>query len=161
VCVDDTPIPGSGHPGYGVLTGQQGKYYLGLAKGQWLHPREWRGELTKYFDMPTRRAGSGSGPGRSRAARSRDPDDAPEMDYEAIAATARRSSAVKRVILWEKFFETHPRDRNSDPLESLLGAGWRRADVADYRVRFHWNWEDLYLYRRSEYVKVDGTSAGK
>ena len=30
------------------------------------------------------------------------------------------------------------------------------ASEQDFNVRFHWNWTDLYVFRRSEYVKVAG-----
>jgi 4-amino-4-deoxy-L-arabinose transferase-like glycosyltransferase len=135
VFVNDSLVGGSGHPGYGWMTGQQGKYYLGLERGYWLHPTEWkRGNLDNYFDIPAMRGRRQEG-----------------LDYYSIAATVRRSPQVKTVIVWEKYFdEEAPR---KDRLSSLLGNDWKLVSERDYNVRFHWSWADLYVYRRSEYAK--------
>jgi hypothetical protein len=131
VFVNDAPVGGSGHPGYGWMTGQQGKYYLGLERGYWIHPSEWkRVSGSEYFDMPSTRG---------------------RLDYERIASAVRRAPKVKRVIVWEKYFdETAPRP---DRLGPLLGSDWTKVEERDYNVRFHWSWADLYVYRRSEYVR--------
>jgi 4-amino-4-deoxy-L-arabinose transferase-like glycosyltransferase len=131
VFVNDEAVSGPGHPGYGTMSGQQGKYYLGLERGYWIHPSEWkRVSGSQYFDMPSMRG---------------------ELNYGRIAASLRRSPQVKRVITWEKYFdESAPRP---DRLGPLLGSGWTKVDERDYNVRFHWSWADLYDYRRSEYVR--------
>jgi hypothetical protein len=138
VYVNDAMVAGPGHPGYGTLSGQQGKYYLGLERGEWLHPTLWkRVSSGQYFDIH----GGRGGRGRQGT-----------LDYSSIAADVRRSSGVKRVIVWEKYFDEKP--PQTDPLLPLLGAGWRRAgEPRDYNVRFHWTWADLYVYRRTEYVR--------
>jgi 4-amino-4-deoxy-L-arabinose transferase-like glycosyltransferase len=135
VFVNDSLVGGSGHPGYGWMTGQQGKYYLGLERGYWIHPSEWkRVSASEYFDVPSSR-------GRRQE----------ELDYDSIAASVRRSPQTKKVLVWEKYFdETEPRP---DRLGPLLGSGWKLTDQRDYSVRFHWTWADLYVYRRSEYAK--------
>ena len=54
---------------------------------------------------------------------------------------------------------------NPDPeatalwLERMLGAQWVRTGVQDYTVRFHWTWAELYVYRRSEYVRKETAPA--
>src|SRR5204863_167454 len=69
----------------------------------------------------------------------------------SIAAEVRNTPEAKRLIVWEKFFNDRSPSIERDPLESLTKAGWKRVDLHDYRVRFHWNWEELYVYRRTEY----------
>jgi hypothetical protein len=141
VHINDARVDGPGHPGYGTLSGQQGKYYLGLARGYWIHPSLWkRGDGSADFDVPSMRGGGGRGRGRGGV-----------LDYDMIAADARRSPATKRIIVWEKYFDEPP--PKTDYLGGLLGAGWKRVSEEDYNVRFHWTWADLYVYRRSEYVR--------
>jgi hypothetical protein len=142
VYVNDSMVAGPGHPGYGTLAGQQGKYYLGLARGAWIHPTEWkRVAAGRYFDIHP--AGGGGGRGRRTT-----------LDESSIAAEVRRSPGLKRVIVWEKYFDAMPPLADRDPLLPLRGAGWQRAgEPRDHHVRFHWTWADLYVYRRSEYVR--------
>jgi hypothetical protein len=146
VYVNDAAVAGPGHPGYGTLSGQQGKYYLGLARGYWIHPSEWkRVNSEEYFDI------HGSG-GRIRGGGPRGRQPQGLLSYPSIAADIRRSPQLKRVIVWEKYFDEDP--PKSDPLLPLLGPEWARAsEPEDYSVRFHWTWADLYIYRRTEYVK--------
>jgi 4-amino-4-deoxy-L-arabinose transferase-like glycosyltransferase len=151
VYVNDAGL-GPGHPGFGTLNGQQGKYYLGLARGHWIHPLEWkRYDAGRYFDIHTPRdgkGGGGNGGGRGAA----------PLDYDLLAADVRRSPQLRRIIVWEKLFDTTPaaaaRDK-SDPLAGLLPQGWKRRDatIEDHPVRFHWTWANLYTYRRTEYVR--------
>jgi hypothetical protein len=138
VYVNDAMVAGPGHPGYGTLSGQQGKYYLGLERGEWLHPTLWkRVSSGQYFDIH----GGRGGRGRQGT-----------LDYSSIAGDVRRSAGLKRVVVWEKYFDEKP--PAADPLLPLLGAGWKRVgEPRDYDVRFHWTWADLYVYRRSEYVR--------
>ncbi|MDB5319061.1 MAG: hypothetical protein JWN40_692, partial [Phycisphaerales bacterium] len=101
---------GAGHPGYGTMNGQQGKYYLGLERGYWIHPSEWKrgGSASLYFDLQgSGRGGRGGGGG---------------VNVSAIASEARRSPQVKRIITWEKCFNQKP--PTTDPLLPLLGPGW-------------------------------------
>jgi 4-amino-4-deoxy-L-arabinose transferase-like glycosyltransferase len=141
VYVNDSLVAGPGHPGYGTLSGQQGKYYLGLARGTWLHPAEWKQvSSSQHFDLHGSRMSRGSRGQRF------------PLDYASIARDVRQSAGVKRVIVWEKYFDGKP--PAADPLVPLLGSGWGRVgEPQDHRVRFHWSWSDLYLYRRTEYVK--------
>jgi hypothetical protein len=146
VYINDALVGASGHPGYGTLSGQQGKYYLGLARGYWIHPSQWkRGDGSVHFDFPSSMRGGGGGRGgRGRGGQGM-------LDYDGIASSARRSTTVNRIIVWEKYFdETVPR---TDRLSGLLGDGWRVVSEEEYNVRFHWTWQDLYVYRRSEYVR--------
>ena len=132
--VNDSSIAGPGHPGYGTLQGQQGKYYLGLERGYWIHPREWkRVRSDQYFDIHPKGSRGGISPA-------------------LIAADARRYPNLKTIIVWEKHFDEDDRV-TIDRLPGLLGPGWKRAGQKDYNVRLHWNWTDLYLYRRCEYVR--------
>jgi hypothetical protein len=137
VYVNDAAL-GPGHPGYGTLNGQQGKYYLGLERGYWIHPSEWKNvPVGRYFDV------SGSGRGRGGGG---------GVSPSAIAAEVRREPQVKRIIVWEKYFTQKP--PVSDPVLPYLGAGWSKAQPdEDYTVRIHWTWAELYVYRRSEYVR--------
>jgi hypothetical protein len=143
VFVDDTPVGGPGHPGYGTLTGQrqQGKYYLGLERRRWFHPTEWkRVDSTRDFDINL----------------------ITSSGLSSIATGARRSPSLKRIVVWQKFFGEPPpplEPGQPDPLEQALGAGWRRVDAADHNVRFHWTWGDLYVYRRTEYQRNDAGPA--
>jgi hypothetical protein len=139
VYVNDTVL-GAGHPGYGTMSGQQGKYYLGLERGYWIHPSEWkRVPVGRYFDVQ-----SGGGGGRGGGG----------VSFSAIAAEARRPG-VNRIIVWEKYFNQKP--PATDPLLPLLGSGWSKAGPdEDYTVRIHWTWAELYVYRRSEYVRISG-----
>jgi hypothetical protein len=141
VYVNDSLVAGPGHPGYGTLSGQQGKYYLGLARGTWIHPAEWKQMSSgQYFDLHGSRLTRGSRGQRL------------PLDYASIARDVRQATGVKRVIVWEKYFDVKP--PAADPLLPQLGAGWERAgEPLDYQVRFHWSWTDLYVYRRTEYVK--------
>jgi hypothetical protein len=139
VYVNESPPPGAGHPGYGWLNGQQGKYYLGLARGYWIHPTEWKNaSSSRYFDVSGGGGRRGGGGG---------------MSYSSIAADVRSMpQAVKRVIVWEQYISQKPPAQ--DPLLPLLGNQWQKAtDDRDYDVRFHWTWADLNTYRRSEYVR--------
>jgi hypothetical protein len=137
VYVNDAGL-GPGHPGYGTLNGQQGKYYLGLERGYWIHPSEWKAApASRYFDLP----GSGRGGGGRGGS----------VNVSAIASEARRPQ-VSRIIVWEKYFNQKP--PATDPLLPLLGSGWSKAGAdEDYTVRIHWTWAELYIYRRSEYVR--------
>jgi 4-amino-4-deoxy-L-arabinose transferase-like glycosyltransferase len=163
VFVDDGAVGGPGHPGYGTLNGQQGKYYLGLARGYWFHPTQWKrvdasDEFTIHFID-----GAGGGGGGGRRGGSSGPRGASAGTYggfASIAAMARRSPEVKRIIVWDKFFNaTLPANDEPDALERSLGAGWRRVSVQDHVIRFHWTWAELYVYRRSEYVRKDDAPA--
>jgi 4-amino-4-deoxy-L-arabinose transferase-like glycosyltransferase len=146
VYINDTPVGGSGHPGWGTMVGQQGKYYLGLARGYWIHPTEWKSARgSEYFDIGSRIAPGGGNPRAAPRGRSAFPDPA------TIALDARRSPQVKRIIVWDKFFDETV--EHKDRLETLLGSSWKVASEQDYNVRFHWNWSDLYVYRRTEYVR--------
>ena len=139
VYVNDTQVASSGHPGYGILNLQQGKYYLGLARGYFIAPSEWkRIDSSRDFEIHLLRTP------RGRQGLS---------DYSTIAAEIRRSSGLKKIIVWEKYFD-ETTDRK-DHLSSLLGTQWKLASDQDYSVRLHWNWTDLYIYRRSEYVKTE------
>ena len=73
------------------------------------------------------------------------------MATRDVALDARRSPQVRRIIVWDKFFDETV--EHKDRLESLLGPNWKIASEQNYNVRFHWNWSDLYVYRRTEYVK--------
>jgi hypothetical protein len=143
VYVNDSMVAGPGHPGYGTLSGQQGKYYLGLARGTFIHPTEWkRMSVGQHFDL---HGGRGGGDGRGRRG---------SLNMASIAADAGRSPGVKRIVVWEKYWDGEP--PAEDPLLPLLGAGWERAgSPRDYNVRFHWTWADLYVYRRAEYMKKE------
>jgi 4-amino-4-deoxy-L-arabinose transferase-like glycosyltransferase len=141
VYINDTPVGGSGHPGWGTMLGQQGKYYLGLARGYWIHPTEWKTSAgNQYFDIGSRSSARGSP--RTRQG---------QIDYSSIALDARRSPQIKRIIVWDKFFDETI--DHQDRLITALGPTWKLASEKDYNVRFHWNWSDLYVYRRSEYVR--------
>jgi hypothetical protein len=144
VYVNDSLVAPPGHPGYGTLSGQQGKYYVGLARGQFIHPTEWkRASVGQYIDLHGARGGGGDG--RSRRS---------SLNLSSIASDARRSPGLKRVVVWEKYWDGDPPEQA--PLLPMLGAGWERAGAArDYDVRFHWTWADLYVYRRTEYVKKE------
>lgn len=145
VFINDTPVGGSGHPGWGTLLGQQGKYYLGLARGYWIHPKEWKSSSgAQYFDVAS--SGGRAGPGRPTP-RTR----AGAIDYSSIASEARRSPQIKQIIVWEKYFDETI--DHADRLLPMLGSGWKLSSQQDYNVRFHWNWSNLYIYRRSEYVR--------
>ena len=150
VYVDDSPVGGSGHPGWGLMAGQQGKYYLGLERGYWIHPTEWKSaSSTRYFDIhPIAGSGGPNGGGPRRGNGS--------AGLAGLASEA-RSGTLKRVIVWEKHFgESSPDDMTAaDPVERILGEHWERKSLQDYTVRFHWNWAQLYVYRRSEYVKKE------
>ena len=135
VYVNDTPLAGAGHPGYGTLQGQQGKFYLGFERGYFMHPSEWkRTDSSRYFDIfPTQgRRGSGG------------------LYYDSIASDIHRTTDVRSVIVWEKFFNDAP---PKDHLGPLLGAGWKLVHEKEYAVRFHWTWAELYLYKRFEYAR--------
>jgi 4-amino-4-deoxy-L-arabinose transferase-like glycosyltransferase len=137
VYVNDSQL-GPGHPGYGTMNGQQGKYYLGLERGYWIHPSEWKNvSVGRYFDVGgSGRGGRGGGGG---------------VNISAIGSEARRSG-VKRIIVWEKYFNQKP--PTNDPILPLLGPGWSKPQPdEDYTVRIHWTWAELYIYRRSEYVR--------
>jgi hypothetical protein len=141
VYVNDSVVAGPGHPGYGTLSGQQGKYYLGLARGAFIPPNEWkRVSSSQYFDLH----GSRGGGGRSR----RD-----SLNLPSIASEVRRSPGLKRVVVWEKYWDGKPPAQ--DPLLPMLGTGWEPVGgPRDYHVRFHWTWADLYVYRRTEYART-------
>ncbi|MEZ0267260.1 MAG: hypothetical protein ACAI43_21205, partial [Phycisphaerae bacterium] len=143
VYVNDSPLRGAGHPGFGTLNGQQGKYYLGLERGYYLHPTEWKRMAFPLDITRTRRSGGGLG-------------------LRAVASEAQQANA-RRIVVWEKY-NAHPPDGPRDPsfnpsttradeLSPLLGPGWKLVHAREYPVRFHWTWEDLYVYKRFEYVK--------
>lgn len=137
--VRDPILGGAGHPGCGRLSGQQGKYYLGLSRGYWIHPSEWkRINSEKYFEINT---GGGGGGGRGSQG----------LNYSGIAASTRGNDKLKQIIVWEKIFEGD--NRTGDRLADALGAQWKRSGYEDFAVRFHWTWTDLYTYRRSVYVR--------
>jgi len=139
VYVNDSMVAGPGHPGYGTLSGQQGKYYLGLARWAFIPPAGWKRVPTgQFFDLHGSRGG-----GRSR----REP-----LNLSYVASDVRRSAGLTRVIVWEKYWDGDP--PAEDPLLPMLGQGWERVGTpADYNVRFHWTWADLYVYRRTEYAR--------
>jgi hypothetical protein len=132
--VAESPMVGqSGHPGYGGLNNQQGKYYLGLARGYWFHPTQWKGTRSEeHFDI---RPG-----GRNPVS--------PAM----VAADVRRNPDLRRIVVWEVITRTGAQNAPDRILESL-GSGWTRVSRSDHHVRLHWNWSDLYTYRRSEYAR--------
>jgi len=138
VYVNDVATSGAGHPGHGTLNGQQGKYYLGLARGYWIHPSEWkRTSASRYFDI-----GGNGGRGRGGGG----------ISYNAIASDARRDPSVRHIIVWDKFINEDP--PTNDPLLPLLGPTWQKATPdEDFIGRFHWTWAELFTYRRSEYVR--------
>jgi 4-amino-4-deoxy-L-arabinose transferase-like glycosyltransferase len=136
--VSDSPLASqSGHPGNGGLHNQQGKYYLGLARGYWFHPTEWKNiRSDQYFDIYPR-GGRGA------------------LSPALVANDVRRDPSLRRVIVWETF----PRPPAPEPSErnrflDALGPGWRLVGHEDFPVRFHWNWTDLYTYRRSVYERA-------
>jgi 4-amino-4-deoxy-L-arabinose transferase-like glycosyltransferase len=152
VFVNDGGVGAPGHPGYGTLNGQQGKYYLGLARGYWFHPTEWkRADSSDSFDIHF--IGGGGGPSRRGGGPGGGVSSGASHGASSIAAMVNRSPGVKRVIVWDKFFDTVPDASAPDALERMLGPGWRRASVRDHTVRFHWTWAALYVYRRTEYVR--------
>jgi hypothetical protein len=55
--------------------------------------------------------------------------------------------------VWEWFPQADAAARGPDPLLDGLGPGWERARDEVIPVRYHWNWSNLYAYRRSEYVR--------
>jgi 4-amino-4-deoxy-L-arabinose transferase-like glycosyltransferase len=134
--VNDAAVDSPGHPGYGTLQGQQGKYYLGLARGYWIHPTEWkRVRSDQYFDIHPKGSRGGVSP-------------------SLIAADARRYPNLKRIIVWDKHFGRTPDADSADRLIDYMGPGWKRVSQQDYNVRLHWNWTDLYVYRRTEYERA-------
>ena len=107
VFVNDSAVGSPGHPGYGTLNGQAGKYYLGLARRQWFHPTKWKRidssqEFTIHF-----LASGGGGPGRGGGPGG-GTSSGGSYAASSIVAMVNRSPAVKRVIVWDKFFDTVP-----------------------------------------------------
>jgi hypothetical protein len=137
--VSDSPLANqSGHPGNGGLHNQQGKYYLGLARGYWFHPTEWKSiRSDQYFDIYPK-GGRGA------------------MSPALIASDVRRDPSLRKIIVWETFPRTPvaPDTAQRDRILDALGPQWKAVDHEDFAVRFHWNWSDLYTYRRSVYEKA-------
>jgi hypothetical protein len=134
--VTDSPMASqSGHPGYGALSNQMGRYYFGLMRGHWFHPTQWKSTRTEeYFDI---RPGG------------RNP-----VSPALVAADVRRSPQLRRVVVWEVISRRGGGGAgDSDRMVEALGPGWARVSQSLHPVRLHWNWSDLYTYRRSEYAK--------
>lgn len=138
----DESLGGAGHPGWGRLEGQQGKYYLGLERGYWLHPLEWkRISAQQQFEWYPRGGRGGGG-----------------LSPSTVAGDVRANTQIKRVIVWDKVYDapatTSAPGPQTDAYLSALGAGWKRVGEAeDFAVRFHWEWRELYTFRRTEYVR--------
>lgn len=115
------------HPAGGTLYNNPGKYYMSVASGKTWPPNTYQGgDVSSLASIWT------------------------DTSPRGIAADVRRSRALDHVIVWDRLSEKPTKE--TDAVLAALGSEWQKAAENYYPVRYHWNWSNLYVARRREYV---------
>lgn len=144
VCLADEPNspvrtyledgPETAHPAGGTVENRPGKYFAAITKGHIppaFRPQTFLSASTNQaLNLPLRMY----------------------TNPETIPVDARRAPGLQRLIVWDRLLSPPPADQGDDLLPRL-GPDWKQTGQAFYPVRYHWNWSDLYLSRRREYVR--------
>jgi len=130
--------PETAHPAGGTVDNRPGKYYVCITTGRIAEPF-----TPKYF----------------LAARTTQALKTQTIHRyttpQALAADARLPQ-LRRIIVWERILE-RPGPNERDEILDALGDGWAKAAPDElYPVRYHWNWSEIYISRRREYVRKSG-----
>jgi hypothetical protein len=123
------PGGSTNHPAGGNISNNPGRYYLSIERGKaWVPSQYPSADISSVLTVRQ------------------------QTSPYAIAADLRRSPAVNKIIIWERFAEK-PDPNNPDLVLNQLGSSWQKQSEEFFPVRFHWNWSELYIARRRIYVK--------
>ena len=128
------------HPGSMSAFQMTGRYYLSQAAGVPVHPEEFRA----FGSSP--RNGVPWEPWQFKF----NIDESPKE----VAADLKQSAGISRAIFWEQV-DKPSTEGTSDRVAALLGSGWKQTNEQIFHGRVHWYWQDLYVVRRREFVKVN------
>jgi hypothetical protein len=77
----------------------------------------------------------------------------PDASPYTLAADAKQTSALNRIIIWQQLPPHAPDPGADDPSLKALGPSWKRTSSQNFPVRIHWTWQDYLTWQRREYVR--------
>jgi 4-amino-4-deoxy-L-arabinose transferase-like glycosyltransferase len=125
---------GKGDPGSGSLTTPPGRYYIAVLSGRKTSPEAmltpavvdgWYRSLNDIL--------------------------LPLETFVPLNLLSRPQ--VQKLVVWDQLNPGQV-DQVDKLLEKLSPIGWKRISEAEYHVRDHWPWRDLYTARRRVYVRT-------